>query len=140
MDTRIAKLTPFEGAPKINLARIIGASNGKPILFRIPVTGKRPIEYGAYNLPKGVTLEGNILNGIVDEIGDYEFILIAKNELGTYEKKITLEIKERNVLVTPLLGYTSWNAFAQHVTQNDIEGIAEKMVELGIMLKKFLNI
>ena len=132
MDTKIAKSTPFEGAPKINLPRIIGASNGKPILFRIPVTGKRPIEYGAYNLPKGVTLEGNILNGIVDEIGDYEFILTAKNELGTYEKKITLEIKERNVLVTPLLGYTSWNAFAQHVTQNDIEGIAEKMVELGI--------
>ena len=48
------------------------------------------------------------------------------------EKTINLEIFDQNVLVTPLLGFTSWNAFAQHVTQDDIEGIAEKFISLGI--------
>ena len=129
---KIAKATPFEGAPKINLPRIIGGSSGKPILFRIPVTGKRPIEYSAQNLPNGLILDGNILKGKVEENGGYEFTLVVKNNLGVSKKKITLEIKDQNVLVTPLLGYTSWNAFAQHVTQSDIEGIAEKMVSLGI--------
>ena len=132
MITKIAKAQPFCGAPKINLARIIGASKGKPILFRIPVTGERPIEYSAQNLPKGLTLEGNILKGMVENDGNYEFTVSAKNSQGKDERKITLEIADGNVLVTPLLGYTSWNAFAQHVTQNDIEGIAEKLVELGI--------
>ena len=132
MITKIAKATPFEGAPKINLPRIIGASSGKPILFRIPVTGARPIEYSAENLPNGLTLDGNILKGQVIGDGKYEFILIAKNSFGESKKAITLEIADQNVLVTPLLGYTSWNAFAQHVTQSDIEGIAQKIVELGI--------
>lgn len=132
MITKIAKAQPFDGAPKINLARIIGASKNKPILFRIPVIGERPIEYSVQNLPKGLTLEGNILKGAVENDGNYEFTVAAKNHLGQDEKKITLEIADGNVLVTPLLGYTSWNAFAQHVTQNDIEGIAEKLVELGI--------
>jgi hypothetical protein len=62
----------------------------------------------------------------------HNITLGAKNSLGECEKKITLEIADQNVLVTPLLGYTSWNAFAQHVTQENIEGIADKMVELGI--------
>lgn len=130
--TKIALAKPFEGAPKINMPTILGASKKKPILFRVAVTGARPIEYFALNLPKGMSLNGNILSGTVDEDGKYEITLGAKNSLGECEKKITLEIADQNVLVTPLLGYTSWNAFAQHVTQENIEGIADKMVELGI--------
>ena len=130
--TKIAIAAPFEGAPKINMPSVIGASRGKSLLYRIPVTGKRPIEYSAHGLPKGITLKDNVLFGSLDKDGEYELTLCAKNELGECEKKIVLEIAERNVLVTPLLGYTSWNAFAQHVTQGDIEGIAEKLVNLGI--------
>ena len=130
--TKIAIARPFEGKPQINIPSIIGASSKKPILIRIATTGERPIEYEAIDLPNGVYLEDNILQGTVENDGEYQITLIAKNALGMDEKKFVLEIKEQNVLVTPLLGYTSWNAFAQHVTQNDIEGIAEKLVELGI--------
>lgn len=130
--TKLASAKPFEGAPKITLASIIGASCKKPILFRVPVIGKRPIEYSAKNLPCGITFKNNILSGSVECSGSYEFTLIAKNELGSHEKKITLEIAEQNVLVTPLLGFTSWNAFGSDVTQEDIEGIANKLVDLGI--------
>lgn len=132
MKIRIAKAKPFEGAPKINIASIIGASAGKPILFRVPVTGQRPIEYSAFDLPKGLTLKDNIVSGFVECDGNYEFVLCAKNALGECQKKITLEIKDQNVLVTPLLGYTTWNAFASGVKQSDVEGIAKRMVELGI--------
>ena len=132
LKTKIALATPFEGKPKINLPSIIGASKNKPILFRIATTGKRPIEFFAKNLPDGLQLKDNLLEGKVQNDGNYEFTLVAKNSSGVCEKKITLEIKDQNVLVTPLLGYTTWNAFESDVTQNDVETIASKLVDSGI--------
>ena len=132
MKTKIAVAKPFEGSPKINIPSIIGASKGKPILIRIPVTGKRPIEYSAEDLPSGLILKDNIIEGSVSENGNYIIKIKAKNSLGEFRKNITLEIKDHNVLVTPLLGFTTWNAFAQHITQKDVENIASRLVELGI--------
>lgn len=130
--TKIAIARPFEGKPQINLPSIIGASSKKPILIRIATTGQRPIEYEAIDLPKGVYLEDNILQGMVENSGEYQITFIAKNALGRNEKKIILEIKDQNVLVTPLLGFTTWNAFESAVTQDDVENIASRLVELGI--------
>ncbi|MBQ4064702.1 MAG: alpha-galactosidase, partial [Clostridia bacterium] len=130
--TKIAQATPFEGAPKINLASIVGASPKKPILIRIPVTGQRPVTCGAENLPAGLTLRDNVVFGTIAEAGDYVLTITAENALGHAEKKVTLEIKDGNVLVTPLLGFTSWNAFGANVTQEDMTAIADRMVELGL--------
>lgn len=118
--TKIAPATPFSGAPKINLASVFGASPQKPFLLRIPVTGERPIRYGAQDLPDGLILRDNIITGQVSEVGIYEIKLIAENALGKAEKKLTLEIAPNHVLVTPLLGFTTWNAFAARVTQKDM--------------------
>lgn len=132
LKTRIAKAEPFVGAPAIHLPAVIGASANKPILYRIPVTGQRPIVYGAENLPTGLALTDNCITGTVAEEGAYTFVLTAKNALGECRRVVTLEIAEGNVLVTPLLGYTTWNAFAADVTQKDVEGIADRLVELGL--------
>lgn len=130
--TKIAIAKPFEGAPKINIASVFGASPNKPFILRIPVTGERPMKYGAENLPAGLTLENNIITGAVLSEGDYEITLIAENALGRAEKKVKLEIHPGNVLVTPLLGFTTWNAFGADVTQEDVENTAQKLVDLGI--------
>lgn len=130
--TKIAIAKPFEGAPEINIADIFGASPKKPVILRIPVTGERPITYKAENLPEGLTLENGIITGKVEKEGDYAVTLIAENKLGRAEKKLTLEIRENNVLVTPLLGFTSWNAFGSEVSQEKIEKAAERMVASGI--------
>ena len=130
--TEIATATPFEGAPRINLADRVGASPGKPILIKIPTTGARPIIHRATSLPKGLRLENDILTGCVREEGTYEIGLIAENALGSCEKQLRLEIKRDTVLLTPLLGFTSWNAFGFRVTQEQIEETAAKMCELGL--------
>ncbi len=132
MKTKIAQAAPFEGTPKINMPSIIGASGGKPILIRIAVSGKRPVKYSVKSLPKGLTLRENIISGVIENNGDYEITVEAENSLGRSEKKITLEIADQNVLVTPLMGFTTWNAFESHVTQSDVEETAKKLVELGI--------
>lgn len=130
--TKIAKAAPFVGAPKINLPSVYGASPKKPIILRIATTGERPMTFGARNLPKGLELVDNIISGSIASAGEYEITLTACNAIGEDSKKITLEIKEGNILVTPLLGFTSWNAFGSEVSQEKMLGIAHRLVELGI--------
>lgn len=130
--TEIAKAAPFEGAPKINTPRVFGASPKKPLLIKIAVTGKRPITYGAEGLPEGLSLEGGVIKGAVSKRGTYKIKLSAENELGRDAITLTLEIKPDTVQLTPLMGFTSWNAFGFEVTQADMERIAERMAELGL--------
>ena len=130
--TEIAKAAPFEGAPKINNPDVFGASAGKPLLIRICASGKRPLTYSADGLPEGLSLDGKIISGTVAKEGEYEIKLSCENELGRCEKRITLEIGEGKVQLTPLMGFTSWNAFGYEVTQADLEKIADRMTELGL--------
>lgn len=130
--SEIAVATPFDGVPKINLPDIYGASPEKPFLLRIPAIGKRPISFTASGLPEGLVLKNGIISGSVKNKGDYAVKITAENELGKDEKLITLEIKENNILLTPLLGFTSWNAFAIEVSQEKLEKIADKLISSGI--------
>ena len=130
--TEIAISRPFEGAPRINIADVFGASPDKPIILRIPVTGERPIKYGVKNLPKGLVLENGIITGKVEKSGNYTVILSAENQLGYDEKKLVMEITENTVLLTPLLGFSCWNAYGSDVSQEKIEETAKKMIESGI--------
>ena len=130
--TEIAIAKPFSGCPKINLAELFGASPKKPVILRIPVTGERPIKLKAENLPEGLMLEDNVIRGSVDKAGEYKAIITAENSLGTDEKELTIEIKEDGVLLTPLMGFTTWNAFGYEVTQDKVEKVAEKIEALGL--------
>lgn len=130
--TEIAIAKPFEGAPKINLPGVFGASPKKPLLLKIPVTGERPVSYTAKNLPEGLILENGIITGSVGEEGSYTALLTAENALGKAEKELTIEIKKDTVLLTPLMGFTSWNAFGYDVSQEKMENTAKRLTELGI--------
>ena len=130
--TKIAVAQPFVGAPKINLPFVYGASPKKQILLRVSATGERPMTFTAENLPEGLTLCGNILSGKVAEEGNYKIVLVAKNALGEDRKEVTLEIVPGRVLLTPLMGFTTWNAFASRVRQENVVEIAQRVSDLGI--------
>ena len=130
--TKIAAFKPFEGSPRINLCDVFGASPGKPIILRIPVTGKRPITYGAENLPDGLVLENGIITGKINLEGKYAVTLTAENTLGKTKKQVTFEIYPGKILLSPLMGFTSWNAYGVNVSQEKMLASAKKMVKLGI--------
>jgi len=130
--TEIAIAKPFEGKPKINLADCFGTSPKKPMILKIPTIGERPIKFSAKNLPSGLTLKDGIISGTPENKGDFEVIITAENKLGKDEKKVIFEIKKDTVLLTPLLGFTSWNAFEFNVSQEKMEMAAEKMMSSGI--------
>ena len=132
MYCKIAAARPFEGAPQIHSASVYGASPGKPILYRIPVTGQRPITYRAEGLPDGLRLEGSCIRGAVEKEGLYPVTLFAENALGEAKRTLTFEIRPGAVLLTPLMGFTTWNAFGFAVKQADVERTAEQMLEAGL--------
>jgi len=131
--TEIAIVKPFENAPKINVPDVYGASPKKPFLLRIGASGERPIRFSAENLPEGLSLNGNLIEGSVLKSGSYKIKLAAENRLGKDEKWVTLEIKRDKLLLTPLMGFTSWNAYAfEGLTQEIMEYTAKRMLELGL--------
>src|SRR5688572_24641755 len=48
---------PAPDAPRINGARVFGARPGRPFLFTVAATGKRPMTFGAEGLPDGLLLD-----------------------------------------------------------------------------------
>ena len=129
---KIAKACPFEGKPVINMPSVYGGCTGKEILFRIPVIGKRPIRLRTEGLASGLRLEQNIISGIVEEDCQFEVSIYAENEEGSAEARVLFKIQADTMLLTPLMGFTSWNAFGSKVTQNDMEKTAELLLEKGI--------
>ncbi len=132
MSIRIAKAAPFSGRPSILAPSIVGVSVGKPFIYRIPAIGARPIEIKADGLPDGVGISGGILSGCIAEKGEWIVRITAENGEGSAEKLIRLSADTDNMLKTPLLGFTTWNAFAHTVAQQDMERTARQLVDMGI--------
>ena len=116
-NTKIAIAKPFEGAPKINMAAVYGASPKKPLLLRIPVTGERPITYGVSNLPEGLEMKDGIITGQIAQEGNYTVMLTAENALGKAEKELTFEI--RSCTYAPYGLYQLECLWAEHQSGED---------------------
>lgn len=129
---KIAKATPFEGAPIINMPAVYGGCTGKEIICRIPVIGKRPIKISVTGLAEGLKLENGIITGVVEKDCEFQVQILAENELGKAVRDVEFKIHEDTMLLTPLMGFTSWNAFNSAVSQQKMEETAEVMLNKGI--------
>lgn len=132
MSDRIAKAAPFSGAPHLTVPSLLGATLGKPFLYRIPALGERPMTFSVSGLPEGIALDGQILTGVAAEKGEWTVEITARNARGSAKKRIRLTCDEDNSLRTPLLGFTTWNAFAHDVSQEDVQRTARQLVDMGI--------
>ena len=127
-------LTPPEGKmPRINGTMIFGVRPGRPILWRIPVTGERPMRLSVEGLPKGATFDAarGIIGGAVAERGTYEFDVAAENAHGRASRKWKLVVGDK-IALTPPMGWNSWNCFNFAVTEKNIRDAADAMVSSGL--------
>ena len=122
-----------EGVPLFTCPSVWGVSPEKPILFRIPLLGERPMRVTARHLPEGVQLdeERGILTGSAAQ-GEYAVHLRAENRLGAAEKTLVLRVEPDGALRTPLLGFTSWNAFSRYVSAEKILETAQLLDQSGL--------
>lgn len=127
-------LTPKPGPePRINAPVVYGARPGHPFLYRIPVTGNRPMEFSAEGLPEGLKLDGatGIITGTTPAAGDYAVTLKAKNSAGEATKAFTIKAGDKLAL-TPYMGWNDWYAFYHDITDEKMRGAADAMVKNGM--------
>ena len=134
MRGQLGILTPKPSdRPRINGAKVLGVRPGHPIIWRLPVSGVRPMTLAAANLPKGVTFDAKdgILSGSVAEPGEYNIAFTAKNASGTDAGTLKLVIGDK-IALTPPMGWNSWNCFASTVNEKNIRDAADAFIETGL--------
>ena len=128
-------LTPNEKkGPRINSASAFGCKPGVPFLFAIAATGTRPMHFGAADLPNGLKLDAvkGIISGKVEKEGTYRIKITAKNKTGKDQKIIDLLIGNKNVIVTPPMGWNSWNCWGLSVSDEKVKSSADAMISSGL--------
>lgn len=100
----------------INAPYIYGARPGNPFLFTVPISGERPLNITATNLPEGLSIDSHtgIITGKAINPGTYTVRISAKNQYGETTKDLTLEIGEK-ISLTPPMGWNSWNVFGADI-------------------------
>ena len=124
---------PPPASPRINGAKVFGVRPGHPIVWRLPVTGERPMTLKAENLPAGAAFDEatGILSGAVSTRGSYVITFTASNAKGTAKRTLRLEVGDK-IALTPPMGWNSWNCFASAVTEKDIRGSIDAFAGSGL--------
>ncbi|TSJ36475.1 alpha-galactosidase [Mucilaginibacter corticis] len=132
---------PSPPAPRINGPAVFGVRPGSPIIYNIPATGTRPINFAAENLPEELTVDAatGMITGTLNTAGEYAVILKASNKFGNAQKKFRIIVGSR-IALTPPMGWSSWNAFGATITQEKIANTARAMVKSGLSQHGFTYI
>src|SRR5688572_27540397 len=128
-------LTPKPGpAPKINGPKVFGVRPGHPIVFTIPASGTRPMEFSAKNLPAGVKVDAKTgqISGSIAKAGEYICRLQAKNKSGTATRPFKIVVGE-TIALTPPMGWNSWNIYGNKVTQAVVSANTRAMAGSGLI-------
>ena len=125
---------PGTMAAKIHGARVFGVKPNSPFLFKIPVTGQKPIHYEAQNLPEGLTLnaDNGIITGSIGRKGIYEVKLIAINKSGRDQQSFKINCGDVLAL-TPPMGWNSWNCWGLSVSDEKVKSSAQALISSGLI-------
>ena len=127
-------LTPAAApAPHINGPRVYGCRPDRPLLYRIPATGTRPIAFAAEGLPDGLKLDAatGIITGSIAQRGEYPVTLRARNDLGADSRTWKIVCGD-TLALTPPMGWNSWYIHYGHVTDQHMRTAADQMIASGM--------
>ncbi len=124
---------PVPDAPRIVGPSITGVRPGRPFLYTIPVTGKRPMKYWVERLPEGLLLDPNtgIISGKVDKAGEYKVVFHAFNESGHHSREFIIRVGDQ-ICLTPPMGWNSWNCWGLSVDEEKVKASADMFVQKGL--------
>lgn len=124
---------PVTEAPRINGPAVYGAAPGKPFLYKIPVTGQRPLTFSAGNIPSSLRLDGStgLISGIAPDKGEYQLNIVVKNANGEDQKDFRI-ITGQGLALTPPLGWNSWNCWGLSVDDQKVRAAADAFINSGL--------
>jgi len=122
---------PPPDTPRINGAKIFGVRPGKPVLFRIAASGKKPLHFSAEGLPRGTQLDPKTgwLSGLApSEPGSFPIKVTVRNEIGETSEKLNLKVGD-TICLTPPMGWNSWYAQSESVSADSIKKMTDAMAK-----------
>jgi len=113
-------------APRFNGPAMLGIHPGTPLSTALAVTGEAPLTFTAGNLPAGLALDSasGILSGTLTNAGEYTIQVTAQNARGQAHGTVKLIAGDRLAL-TPPLGWNSYDAFGDSVTEAETRANAD---------------
>ena len=124
---------PVSKSPLINGPEVYGVRPGNPVLYKIPVTGERPIVFAVENLPDGLELdtETGIISGKIARRGNYELKIHAGNPKGKDTRNFTIKVGDQ-IALTPPLGWNSWNCWGLSIDEDKVKAAARSFISSGL--------
>ncbi len=125
--------------PTIHAPYVVGATPGRPFLFRIPTTGAGPMRFTADRLPAGLKLDANagIISGTLKERGRTDTLITAQGALGRTSATLTIIGVEHRLAQTPPMGWNSWNVWGTSVDEAKVQAAADAMEASGLAARGF---
>jgi alpha-galactosidase len=125
---------PAPATPRINGPNVFGVRPNSPFLYTIPATGDRSMTFSVKKLPRGLAVDAvtGRITGSLARPGEYKVVLRAENAKGTNEKNFRIVVGEKIVL-TPPMGWNSWNCWAGAVDQEKVLRSAQALVNSGLI-------
>ena len=125
--------------PAIHGARIVGATPGRPFLFRISATGEQPMTFTAKHLPDGLTLDSQtgIITGSLTRETHTVVDLTVRNVHGASGRTLTIVGGDHKLALTPPMGWNSWNSWAGAVDEPKVRAAADAMLSSGLAAHGF---
>lgn len=116
-------------APGIHGPRIVGSTPGRPFLFRIPATGKPPLQFSADNLPAGLALDPDtgIISGSLKRDGATLVTLKVYAANGEAARALRIAGGAHKLALTPPMGWNSWNVWGTAVDDAKVRAAADAM-------------
>ena len=108
----------------------IGIRPHTPFLHTANVTGVRPLSFSFAGLPAGLTGDSSsgTISGLAGEPGEYRVHVSVVNARGRAKKCLTIVVGDALAL-TPPLGWNSYDAFGDAVSEAEVVGNAEILRE-----------
>lgn len=123
----------YSGKPIIHAPVKIGNYPNTPFLYKVPVTGAKPLMVQINNLPEGLNFDAqtNIISGLIQQEGSFNISITAKNALGETSDTVALVFGDK-LCLTPPLGWNSWNVYSEDITEDIILKVADEMQTNGM--------
>ncbi|GAB6165584.1 NPCBM/NEW2 domain-containing protein [Thermostilla marina] len=120
--------------PRLNNPKVYGCRPGRPFLYRIPATGRRPIRFTAEGLPESLHLDptSGIIRGKAPSTpGTYSVVFTAQNDVGTDHRSFDIVVGQ-TLALTPPMGWNHWYSWYGFVTESHIRRAADQMIASGM--------
>jgi alpha-galactosidase len=117
-------------SPALNGARIFGCRPGSPVIISLAASGTGPLKFEADPLPRGLRLDAKTgrLSGRLAAPGRHAFTVRISGPGGVATDTVTVVCGARLAL-TPPMGWSSWNCWADHVSADNVLASARAMAE-----------